>query len=141
MERPALKPLPPHRYEMGEWKKARVNIDYHVEVDRNLYSAPYQLVHQEVDVRLTSRMVEILHKGHRVASHARQLGRGRCSTNPEHRPASHAKHLEWTPSRIVNWAEGTGAATGSLVSRILESKPHPEQGYRTCLGVLRLGNR
>lgn len=141
MDRPALKPLPSHRYEMGEWKKARVNIDYHVEVERNLYSTPYQLVHQEVDVRLTSRTVEILHKGHRVASHARQFGRGHCSTNPEHRPASHARHLEWTPSRIVNWAEETGAATAALVSHILKSKPHPEQGYRACLGVLRLGNR
>lgn len=139
LDKPALGPLPHQRFEYAEWRKAKVNIDYHVEVDHNYYSVPYQLVHQTVDVRLTSTTVEILHEGKRVASHPRATGRGGYITQVQHRPASHQRHLEWTPSRIVGWAESIGPQTAMLVKTSLERKPHPEQGYRSCLGIMRLG--
>lgn len=118
-----------------------MNIDHHVEVDGNYYSVPYQLIRQQVEVRLTATTVEVLHRGRRVASHARTQGRGQYSTVDKHRPVAHQKHLEWTPSRLVRWAETVGPRTGRLVQRLLESRPHPEQGYRSCLGIMRLGKR
>lgn len=141
IDRPALKPLPATPYEFAEWKKARVNIDYHIEFDGSYYSVPYQLVRQEVDVRITSRMIEIFHKGHRIAAHVRSFKKGHFVTEMNHRPASHQKYLQWTPSRIIQWAGTVGPNTGNLVQKILESKVHPEQGYRSCLGILRLGKR
>lgn len=141
LERPALRPLPSQRYELAQWRKARVNIDHHCEIDRGYYSVPYQLVQEVVDVRLTMSTVEIFFKGRRVASHPRCTDLGQYRTNPEHRPASHRKHLEWTPSRLVRWAETNGTHTGALVSALLAAKPHPEQGYRACLGLIRLGKR
>ncbi len=141
LDRPALKPLPQERYELSTWKRCRVNIDYHVDVDDNLYSVPYQLIHEKVELRLTPLVVEVLFKGERVASHHRKKGKGQFATNPEHMPRSHREHLEWTPSRLIHWAERTGPATGRLVSEILRRRPHPEQGFRSCLGVMRLGRR
>lgn len=141
IDRPALRPLPPTRYEYARWKKARVNIDYHIEVLGHYYSVPYTLVHEEVDVRITTHTIEILHGGRRIAAHLRSERRGAFTTTLEHRPKSHQRHLEWTPSRIVRWAEQTGPQTCALVQRILETRPHPEQGYRSCLGLLRLGQR
>ena len=141
LDRPALRPLPTQRYEFAEWKKAKANIDYHVQVADNFYSVPYQLVNVELDVRLTGATVEVLHSGQRVASHPRSHGKGQYITNPQHRPAAHQKHLEWTPSRIVRWAETAGPATAQLVQAVMAARPHPEQGYRACLGILRLGNR
>ncbi len=139
LDRPALKPLPARRYEIGEWKRCRVNIDYHVEVDSNYYSVPYQLLHEQVEARFTVTTVEVFFKSRRVASHCRlHRVRGQASTLPEHMPSSHRAHAEWTPSRIIRWAQKTGEATGKLVAAILESRPHPEQGYRSCLGILRL---
>jgi transposase len=116
-----------------------VNIDYHVEVDHNWYSVPYQLVHARVEARATATTVEVFLSGRRVASHARRTGRGRFSTDVAHMPRAHRAHAEWTPSRLIGWAEQTGAATGRLVAGILERRPHPEQGYRSCLGLMRLG--
>jgi transposase len=139
LDRPALKPLPPTRYEMATWKNCGVNIDYHIDVEHNLYSVPYQLIHERVEARLTATTVEAFFKGRRVASHERLFGRGRCSTLPEHMPSAHRAHAEWTPSRIVAWAEKTGPATARVVQAIMASRPHPEQGYRACLGLLRLG--
>ena len=141
LDRPALKPLPPQRYELAEWKKASVNIDYHIQVEHNYYSVPYQLVQTEVDVRLTGATVEVLHAGKGVASHLRSYGKGQYITDPQHRPAAHQKHLEWTPSRIVRWADQAGPHTAQLVKAVMESRPHPEQGYRACLGIMRLGKR
>jgi transposase len=141
LEKPVLKPLPIHRFVFAEWKTARVNIDYHIEVDRHYYSVPYQLVHEKVEVRLTGTTVEVFLKGHRVASHLRSYLRGKYTTLPEHMPKSHQKHLEWTPSRLIQWAGTIGPQTQKLLSFILENRPHPEQGYRSCLGVLRLKNR
>ena len=141
LDRPALKPLPQDRYELSAWKRCTVNIDYHVEVDGNWYSVPYQLVHEKVDARVTASIVEVVFKGQRVASHPRNKARGQFATKPEHMPRSHRAHLEWTPSRLIHWAEKAGPATGRLVSEILKRRPHPEQGFRACLGVMQLGRR
>lgn len=140
-DRSALRPLPGRAYEFATFKKARVNIDYHVEVDGIYYSAPYQLVRKEVEVRTTSRAVEILYHGKRVASHMRCFKKGVYVTKDEHRPASHQKYLEWTPSRMIAWAQETGPSTAKLVEAIFESKAHKEQGYRACLGIIRLSGR
>ena len=141
LDKPALQPLPQERFEISEWAKARVNIDYHVAFDGNFYSVPYTLVHEVVEIRSTALTVEILHKGGRVASHVRNRGRGKAITNHEHRPKSHQAHLEWPPSRMVQWAEKIGPHTARLFARILEDKPHPEMGYRGCLGIIRLANK
>ena len=117
LDKPALKPLPPKRYEYAEWRHAKVNIDYHVEVDRNYYSVPYQLVGEIVDIRLTDGLVEALHRGKRVASHPRATRRADI-TQIQHMPASHRKHREWTPSRLIGWAESVGPQTTTLVTTI-----------------------
>ncbi len=140
LDRPALRPLPPSRYELAHWKLCRVNIDYHVEVERHSYSVPHQLVHEEVEARFTASLVEVYHKGRRVASHPRRFDH-QPATLPEHMPSSHRAHAEWTPSRLIRWAEKCGPATGRVVAGILKSRPHPEQGYRACLGLMRLGRR
>lgn len=141
LDRPAMKPLPAQPYEYAEWKKARVNIDYHIEIDHHYYSVPFQLARSQVEVRLTAAVVEVLHHGQRVASHARSPLAGRHTTVTEHMPKAHQKHLEWTPQRLLNWGERIGPATCSIIRRLLEDKPHPEMGYRSCLGVFSLARR
>jgi transposase len=141
LDRPALRPLPAEPFIYGEWKTARVNIDYHVELHRHYYSVPFPLVHEVVDARLTATTVECFHKGERVAAHARDDTPGRHTTNPAHMPKAHQHHLEWTPSRLTEWASRIGPQTQALVAAILADRPHPEQGYRSCLGLLRLGRR
>ena len=141
LDRPALKPLPEKPYEYADWKKAKVNIDYHIEVDGHYYSVPYQLVKESVEIRFTSTTVEALFKNRRVASHARSYRRGGFTTLKEHMPKAHQQYLEWTPSRIIRWAAQTGPHTEKLVTQILESKPHPQQGFRSCLGIIRLGKQ
>ncbi len=138
VDRAALKPLPVERYEFGAWKTARVNIDYHVEIERHYYSVPYQLVGRQVEIRLADRTVEIFHRGQRVASHVRSRESYRQTTVHEHRPKSHQQHLEWTPSRLIDWAQTVGPSTAKVFRKILDAKPHPEMGYRSCLGILRL---
>lgn len=138
LDRPALKPLAQTRFAYGEWKDAKVNIDYHVEFDRHFYSVPHSLVQQEVELRTTLSTVEVYRKGKRVASHPRSYLKGRHTTLPEHMPKAHRKHLEWSPTRLIHWAGTIGPKTAELVEHILESRRHPEQGYRTCLGILRL---
>ena len=138
LDRPALKPLPAERYVIAQWKPVKPNIDYHVEVERHYYSVPYQLVGQKLDARYTATTVEIFHRGVRVASHARSFVPYTATTLHQHRPKSHQAHLEWTPSRLINWAATVGPATAKVVQAILESKPHPEAGYRACLGILSL---
>lgn len=141
IDRPAMGPLPAKRYEYGEWKKAKVNIDYHVEADRNYYSVHYGLIHKSVDVRLAVSTVEIWYRGRRVASHQRIYDKGRHSTQLAHRPPSHQKHLEWTPERILAWARKTGPCTEALLAKVMARRRHPEQGFRSCLGILRLAQR
>jgi transposase len=141
LEKPALAPLPAERFDMSQWARATVNIDYHVAFDGNFYSVPYTLVQQVVEIRATPHTVEIFHKGQRVASHVRARGRGKSCSNNEHRPKSHQAHLEWPPSRMVDWARSIGPHTAQLFERILNDKPHPEMGYRSCLGVIRLAQQ
>ncbi|HXJ78178.1 MAG TPA: IS21 family transposase [Candidatus Methylomirabilis sp.] len=138
LDQPVLKPLPVARYELGEWKTCNVNIDYHVEVDHHFYSVPYQLIDEEMEARYTATTVEIFHKDKRLESYPRRYDH-QPTTKAEHMPSSHRAHAEWTPSRLIHWAEKTGPATGRLVEGILKRWPHPEQGYRACLGVMRLG--
>jgi transposase len=140
LDRPALRPLPRSPYELAEWKRCRPNIDYHIDVEHHPYSVPYQLRGEEVEARYTASVVEVFFKGTRVASHVRRYDR-RPSTHPDHMPSSHRAHAEWTPSRLIHWAQKAGPATGRVVAQILESRPHPEQGYRACLGLMRLGRR
>lgn len=139
LDRPMLKPLPSQRYVYAEWKKARVNIDYHVEVDRHYYSVPYQLYGREVDVRLTAKTVECFHKGHRVASHARSFVRGGHTTVKEHMPKAHQIYAEWTPERVIRWTTQAGPSTRGVAECILSSRLHPQQAFRSCLGLMRLG--
>ena len=141
LERPALRPLPAQPYAYAEWKLARVNIDYHVEVDGHSYSVPSSLVKQQLDVRLSAQVVEIFHKGTRVASHQRSPLKGRHTTVAVHMPKAHQHYAEWTPQRLVLWATKTGEATAQVVETILASRPHPQQGFRACLGIMRLGTR
>jgi transposase len=140
-DKPALKPLPSKRFLYGEWKTARVSIDYHVEVDHHYYSVPHALVGEKLDVRLSPTTVEVFHCGVRVASHARNYRRGMHTTVAEHMPAAHRAHSEWSPSRLIRWGQTVGAKTASLIEAILSDRPHPEQGYRSCLGILRLERR
>jgi transposase len=138
VERNALRALPAEPFDMSQWSYARVNIDYHIAFNANFYSVPYTLVQERVEVRATPTTIEIFHKGQRVASHVRGHGREQVFTQREHRPKSHQAHLEWTPSRMVHWAEQIGPHTAKLFERILAEKPHPEMGYRSCLGIIRL---
>jgi transposase len=138
LDKPALQPLPATRYDLSQWVQARVNIDYHVAFDGNWYSVPYSLTGEAVEVRSTPATVEIFHRGKRVASHLRSRERNKSVCHHEHRPKSHQAHLDWPPSRMIEWAAKVGPHTGQLVNRILSGKPHPEMGYRACLGVIRL---
>ena len=138
LDAPYLRPLPVTRFVMAEWKRAGVNIDYHVEFDGHYYSVPHALVRQQVELRITSSSLEILAHGHRVACHPRSDRKGYFSTIAGHMPAAHRAHAEWSPSKLMNWAASVGAATGELVKRLLLERQHPEQGYRSCLGLMRL---
>jgi transposase len=138
VDRPALQPLPVQRYVMGDWKTVRASIDYHVEIDRHYYSVPYQLADHQLEARFTALTVEIFDAGKRIASHVRSSAAYRHTTVHGHMPKSHQAHLEWTPSRLIHWATTVGTATAEVVRTIMENKPHPEMGYRACLGIMRL---
>jgi transposase len=141
LEKPLLKALPERRYELSEWKRGMAHIDYHVELLGHYYSVPYTLIRQEVQIRYTRTGVEIFHKGQRVAAHVRSSVRGGFTTLLEHRPPAHQKHLEWTPERIESWAAKTGPNCQAVVRRIISERRLPEQAFRPCLGVIRLGDR
>jgi transposase len=142
IERAELKTLRTARFVCGEWKLgATVNIDYHIEYEHHYYSVPHALLREKVDVRATTSTVEIYLHNERITSHARSYVRGGHTTKPEHMPAAHQKHLEWSPSRIVGWASTVGPETAKLAEKILAERRHPEQGYRSCLGILRLSKK
>jgi transposase len=141
LDRPALKPLPAEAYEFAIWKKAKVNIDYHVEFDHHYYSVPYRLIGQEVFLRASENTLEIFHKHQRVASHPRSHLAGRYSTQAEHMPPAHRHYAEWSPERFLQWAEQIGPQTQRLIEAILGSRTHPQQAYRSCLGILGLARR
>jgi len=138
IDRPALKPLPSVRYQYAEWKKCRVAPDYHVEIADHYYSVPSRLIREEVEARITDTTIEILYKGTRIASHARSFVRHRHTTVAEHMPSAHRRYAAWTPTRMMREAGKIGPATIALVEAIMQAKPHPEQGFRACLGILQL---
>ena len=140
-EAPLLRPLPAEAYVCRTRKLARVHIDYHVELEGHYYSVPYQLVRERVELRFDARTVEVYHEGVRVALHVRSRGKGRASTLAEHMPEKHRRVASWTPERIASWAAKTGPGTAALCEAIMAARPHPELGFRSCLGVLRLGER
>jgi transposase len=141
IDKPALKPLPAHPYLYLNYKKARVHMDYHVELERHYYSVPYQWISKEIELRFTAEYIECWYQGKQIALHTRSYREGAHTTLAEHMPKSHRKHMEWTPGRFLNWAAQIGSATAQLVKHLLECKPHPEQGYRSCLGLLNLSKR
>jgi transposase len=138
LDRPALKPLPAEPYVYAEWKQCRAGLDYHIDVGRHYYSVPYQLLKQKLWVRITARTVEVYFKGQRVAAHQRTSGNRQHSTHKEHMPANHRFKAGWTPERIRRQAARTGPNTEAYVEVIMRERRHPEQGYRSCLGILRL---
>jgi transposase len=138
IDQSALKALPSRRYEYGEFFQPTVNIDYHVEILGHYYSVPFTLKGQKVEARLTARMVEVLHRGKRVASHVRDDRKGWHTTDPSHMSKAHREHLEWSPSRIIRWAGTIGEHCALAAETIIKSRAHPEQGYRACLGLIRL---
>jgi transposase len=141
LDRPALKPLPERRYAVSVWSKVKVNIDYHVEVEHHYYSVHHTLVHEKLEARVAAGTVELYRNGERVAAHRYSSVRGGFTTEPAHMPKAHQQHLEWTPGRMIRWAQQIGPMTGVLVEAILADRPHPEQGYRSCLGIIRLQKR
>ena len=139
LDRPALKELPETEYEYAEWKLVRAGIDYHVEIESFYYSVPHALIRQQVDARITSGTIELFHKGKRVAAHQRRYGvAARHGTNPDHMPAAHRHYAEWSPARFQRWGAEIGPDTEGLIIAIIARRPHPEHGFRTCMGVLRL---
>jgi transposase len=142
IDKPALRPLPAFAYEYAEWKiKVRPGIDYHAEVHNHYYSVPFQLRKEYVDIRITESVVEIFFHGKRVASHVRSFAKGRYTTVAEHMPKAHHDYAEWTPERVIRWASETGKATAGLVAAILSKPTHPQQGFRSCLGIISLSKQ
>ena len=139
LDQPALRPLPAEPYVYAEWKKARVHIDYHVAIDGHYYSVPHALIKKQLDVRITAQTVECFHRGQRVASHRRSYLKGRHTTVPNHMPEAHRQASDWSPERLARWAAQTGPATEKLILTVLGARKHPQQAYRACLGILRLG--
>ena len=142
LDRPALRPLPATRYEFATFRRAKVGLDYHLEIraDRHYYSVPYGLVGEKVDLRLSASTVEVFFRNRRVASHVR-VHRPGFTTDPAHMPDAHRRHGSWTPARIVSFADKTGPATAKLVAEVMAARRHPEQGFRSCLGIVRLADR
>src|SRR3984893_15112636 len=141
LDRPALKELPAEPYEYAEWRARRVGRDYHVDIEGHYYSVPHRLIRQQLDARITAHTTELFCTGERVAVHLRGAGRGQHTTIAEHMPSSHRRYAEWTIERIGREAAAVGPSTAQLAALILESRPHPEQGYRACLGILRLARQ
>jgi transposase len=138
LDRPALKELPSERYQYAEWKRCTVAPDYHVEIDSHYYSVPFGLLRETVDARFTHSTIEVFHNGKRIASHLRSRVAHKHTTIAEHMPSSHRRYAEWSPARMLREAEKIGPATIALFEAIMKAKPHPEQGFRSCLGILNL---
>lgn len=142
IEKPALRPLPQERFEIYNYKPpTKLNIDYHVEVEKSYYSVPYTLIEGMIEVKYNSRVVEIYHKTKRIASHIRSYKKGEFITEDKHMPHEHRQYLEWTPERIKNWGGKIGPYTAMMMQRIMEGRKHPEQGFRSCLGIIRLSKQ
>ena len=141
LDAPALSPLPTQRWQWATFKTVAVHIDYHVEIEGHRYSVSHSLVGLKLEARITNALVEVLHRGERVACHARSARRGGFTTLDEHMPAAHRAHKEWTPERLIHWGGDIGVATGHFVTQLLQRFRHPEHGYRSCLGLLSLVKR
>lgn len=141
VDKPALKPLPEHRYEYSHWQKAKVHIDYHFVFENHYYSVPYQYIHHEVELRVSANTVECFYQTKRIASHPRSYAHYKHSTLKEHMPKAHRAQAQWSPERMKRWANKTGPHTMQFIEHLIGSRAFPEQAYRTCLGVLRLGSR
>jgi len=140
LDKPHALPLPEQPYEYAEWKKARVNINYHIAFEKHEYSVPYTYIHKEVDLKATANVLEVYFKGQRVCAHIRNRTEHSYTTLREHMPPAHQKYLEWTPERILQWADKYGPEVKLLVERIMDSRRFPEQAYKSCLGIIRLAN-
>ena len=138
LDKPVLRPLPDRTYELARWTHAMVSLDYHVLVDHHAYSVPHRHVRDRVEVRATATTVEVILRGTRIASHVRSREKGGHTTDLAHMPVSHRKHLAWTPATLITWAETIGPETRQMVEAILADRPHPEMGYRSCLGIRHL---
>ena len=138
LDRPALRPLPVERYVFAEWRIRRAGLDYHVEIERHYYSVPYRFAREQVETRITANTIEIFHKGERIAAHRRSSGNGKHTTIPDHMPSAHRRFADWTIERIQREAFAMGPDVALLCERILADRPHPEQGFRACLGIIRL---
>lgn len=138
IDKAALQPLPTYRYEYALWKKVRVNIDYHIALDNHYYSVPHQYCKQEIDCRLTTNLLQCFFKSKLIATHRRAYVKG-YTTVKEHMPKAHQEHAHWTPERLIDWAKETGPQTSALIAAMIDSRPHPQQAFRACLGVMRLG--
>ena len=139
LDRPSALPLPSRPYEYAEWIKAKVNFDYHIEVDDHYYSVPFQLLRERLEVRLTVTTIEAFHKGERVAAHARSYVKGSYTTLKEHMPPKHRAYAEWSPARFIQWAGKIGEATAHLVEQVLAGRAYQEQAFRSCMGIIQLG--
>jgi len=137
MEKHALQPLPPYPFDYLEVKQAKVHIDYHVSFRKHLYSVPHQYTRKIVLIRASERLVEVYCDQKRIACHVRCDHPG-YSTEKEHLPANHRWYLEWSPERFSHWASQIGSQTEALIHKVLASRRHPEQAYRSCLGILNL---
>ena len=138
LDKPALMPLPRHPFEHLEFKIAKVSIDYHVQFSSHFYSVPHQLVREQVEIRASYHTIQVLYKGKPVTSHARQYAAGGFTTKPEHMPKRHQKQQQWTPGRLLSWAQKLGPEVLRFTQQLLDSKEHEEQAYRACLGLLNL---
>ena len=141
LDRPAMRPLPETPYVFAEWKQLMVAFDYHIDIDRHYYSVPHALVGHTAWARFSATTVEVFFRSERVASHVRSYQRGGHTTLAEHMPKRHRAHAEWSPKRLIQWGSSIGVHTGAVVEHLLRSKPHPEQGYRACLGLLNLSRQ
>jgi transposase len=137
-----LQPLPVSMYELAIWKVAVVQFNYHITVEKMHYSVPYEYIKHQVDVRLTRQVIEVFYQNQRICSHPRLHGReGQYSTVIEHMPNDHQQYVKWNGERFIAWAEKVGPHTAIVVRAILNSHQVEQQGYRSCMALLKLADR
>lgn len=139
-DKPHALPLPEKRYEFADWKKAKVQFNYHIAYESHHYSVPYTLIHKTIDIKATRMLIEVYHQGNRICSHARSYKEHGYTTVREHMPEQHIKYLEWTPERILNYAGKYGPSVQALVQEVMAQRKFPEQAYKSCMGIIRLEN-
>jgi transposase len=141
LDKPHALQLPESHYEFAEWKKAKVQFNYHISYEGHNYSVPYTFIHKEVDIKATSHLIEIYCNGNRICSHKRNSKPHGYTTVTEHMPKSHQKYLEWTPDRILHYAGKYGKSVQDFVQQVMATRKFPEQAYKSCLGIIRLENK